>query len=319
MSDVIVRQLTKDDHAQADRINRIAFGTFFGLDTPSSFRGDGEVIAGRFAANPDGAFAAELEGKLVACGFVMDWENVGLLGPLTVDVDVWGRGIGHAMMDAMTRYMDRRGFALQGLFTHPQSPTHIRLYEAYGFRMSRITAVMEKPVKAPPAIPASVSLFSQSNEAGRAGVLAECREIAGAVYEGMDLTREIRSIYEHDFGDTILLRQGGALTGFACCHQGAGSEAGSPQTLVKFAAVLPGAGTRQAFRSLVAACESFAARRGTARLVAGTNTGRSACYEAMREMGFRSWMNGIAMLKPAGGTSPDGYNLPDVFAIDDWR
>lgn len=319
MSGLIVRQLAEEDIAAADRINRIAFGTFFGLETPSAFRGDGEVISGRFAANPDGAFAAELDGKLVACGFVMDWGNVGLLGPLTVDVDAWGRGIGRAMLDAMTRYMDRRGFALQGLFTHPQSPTHIRLYEAYGFRMSRITAVMEKPVEAPPEIPASITLFSELKEAERPAVLAACREVAGAVYVGMDLSQEIRSIDDSAFGDTILLYQDSALTGFACCHQGAGSEAGSPQTLVKFAAVLPGANAARAFGRLMEACENFAAQRGTARLVAGTNTGRSACYEALLEMGFRSWMNGIAMLKPAPGTPTDGYNLPDVFAVDDWR
>jgi hypothetical protein len=130
VSGLVVRQLEEGDLEDADRINGIAFGTFFGLETPSAFRGDGEVIAGRFAANPDGAFAADIDGTLVACGFVMDWGSVGLLGPLTVGAELWGRGVGCGMLDAMTLYMDSRNFALQGLFTHPQSLTHIRLYEA---------------------------------------------------------------------------------------------------------------------------------------------------------------------------------------------
>lgn len=319
MSGLVVRQLTEDDLVDADRINRISFGTFFGLETPTAFRGDGEVVAGRFTANPDGAFAAELEGNLVACGFVMDWGSVGLLGPLTVDVDVWGRGIGRAMLQAMTQYMDQRRFALQGLFTHPQSPTHIRLYEAFGFRMQRITAVMEKSVKAAPELPTGVRLFSELRDEDRQAALAECRTISGGVFAGLDLSGEILSIEARGFGDTILLGPDRALTGFACCHQGAGFEAGSEQTLVKFAAVRADADVRAGFENLISACEGFAALRRTERLVAGTNTGRVEAYEAMCEMGFRCWMNGIAMLKSAADAHGDGYNLPGVFAVDDWR
>ena len=319
MSGLVIRQLAEGDLEDADRINRIAFGTFFGLDTPLAFRGDGEVIAGRFAANPDGAFAADFDGALVACGFVMDWGSVGLLGPLTVDVEVWGRGIGRAMLDAMTLYMDSRNFALQGLFTHPQSPTHIRLYEAYGFRMQRITAVMEQAVDAAPEMPPAARFYSELTKTDQQAVLAECRRIADGVFPGLDLTREVLSIEANGFGDTIFMGAEHALTGFACCHQGAGSEAGSAQTLVKYAAVSPGGDVRTEFGKLIAACESFAALRGTKRLVAGTNTGRAACYEALLDLGFRSWMNGIAMLKPAADAGVDGYNVAGIFAVDDWR
>lgn len=319
MSDLVVRQLRPADLADADRINRMAFGTFFGLENPAAFRGDGEVIPGRFRSNPDGAFAAEIDGRLVACGFVMNWGSVGLLGPLTVDVEAWGRGIGRSMMDAMTAYMDSCDFALQGLFTHPQSPTHIRLYESYGFRMNRITAVMEKAVAAPPELPGAARLLSELAENNREAAIAECREIAETVYPGLDLTGEMASVAGNDFGDTLLLGETGELAGFACCHQGAGSEAGSPQTLVKFAAARSGTDAPAAFGKLMAACENFAAQRGTKRLVAGTNTGRSACYEAMLDMGFRSWMNGIAMLKPAHAAGAEGYNVASVYSVDDWR
>ena len=319
MSDLVVRQLTEGDLVDADRINRVAFGTFFGLEDPTAFRGDGEVIPGRFASNPHGAFAAEMNGELVACGFVMDWGRVGLLGPLTVDVDQWGRGIGRSMMDAMTGYMDSRGFTLQGLFTHPQSPTHIRLYESYGFRMNRITAVMAKDVAAAAELPGTARLFSELAEEDRRVAIAECRNIAETVYPGLDLAGEITSIALNGFGDTVLLGAAGDLSGFACCHQGAGSEAGSRQTLVKFASVRSGPDAPATFEKLMAACGGFAAQRGTKRLVAGTNTGRAACYQAMLDMGFRSWMNGIAMLKPVPTADTEGYNIDSVFAVDDWR
>ena len=319
MSNLVIRQMSQEDLPDADRINRVAFGTFFGLETPSAFRGDGDVVAGRFAANPEGAFVAEMDGLQVACGFVMDWCSVGILGPLTVDVDAWGRGIGRAMLDEMAGYMDSHGFALQGLFTHPQSATHIRLYEAYGFRMKRITAVMDRTVRPETEMPPTARLFSELAVSERPAVLDACRSIAGSVYRGLDLTGEILSIDRAGFGDTVLLGPDTAMTGFACCHQGSGSEAGSPQTLVKFAAVRPAENGPAEFEALMTACEVFAAARETERLVAGTNTGRAECYEAMLDMGFRTWMNGIAMLKTAGDARGDGYNVPGIYAIDDWR
>ena len=71
-----------------------------------------------------GSEIAEIDGTVVACGFVMDWGSLGLLGPLTVAVDAWGREIGRAMLDEMARFMDSRKFALQGLFTHTLSDAY---------------------------------------------------------------------------------------------------------------------------------------------------------------------------------------------------
>mgnify|MGYP003668766678 CR=1 FL=1 len=315
MGDLRVRQLRESDLADADRINRLAFGTFFGLEDPMKFRGDGDVVRGRYAANPAGAFAAERDGRLIGCGFVMDWGSVGILGPVTVDVAHWGRGVARALMADMVAYMDRRGFALQGLFTHPQSPSHIRLYESFGFGMQAITGVMDRQVDPQAGLPEEGRLLSTLALAERERALAGCRDVADAVFPGLDLSGEILSIAACGFGDTLLIEAGGTVRGFACCHQGAMSEAGSAQVLVKFAAVLPGAAAADDFARLLAGAEGFAAGRGVRRLVAGTNTGRAGCYRAMQSAGFRTWMNGVAMMRPSG----PGYNRAGVFAIDDWR
>ena len=315
MRGLVIRPLTEGDLPEADRINRIAFGTFFDFADPMKFRGDGDAVHGRFHANPGGAFAADLGGRLVACGFVMNWGGTGILGPLTVDVEYWGKGIARDMMEAMTGYMDTCGFSLQALFTHPQSAKHIRLYEQFGFWMQRVTAVMEKSVDLSRRLPPDLVRFSSLNGVERDGVLKQCSDITDRIYPGLDLSGEIQAIERYGFGDTIILRVGAGVTGFACCHQGAMSEAGSGQTVVKFAAVSPGGAAPRNFGRLVDACERFAALRGTTRLVAGTNTGRSDCYEALLALGFRTWMNGIAMMKPDN----PGYNVPGTFVIDDWR
>ena len=316
MNALIIRPMKNADLAEADRINRIAFGTFFELDDPKEFRGDGDAVHGRFEANPMGSFVAELDGCLVACGFIMDWCGVGILGPLTVDVDYWGQGIARKMMDRMVEFMDQQNFTMQGLFTHPQSSKHIRLYEEYGFRMQRITAVMDKSICAPIASKKEgLVCFSGLNKTEQSNALIECRSLTSEIYRTLDVTSEISAIQRNNFGDTILLYSAHGLEGFACCHQGAMSEAGSQQTLIKFAAVRPGNSIKECFVKLLIAVEQFAIARDITRIVAGTNTGRSECYETMRAHGYRTWMNGIAMLRPEG----PGYNLAEVFIVDDWR
>jgi len=113
----------------------------------------------------------------------------------------------------------------------------------------------------------------------------------------------------------VLLHRGGGVTGFAVCHHGAGSEAGSHQMMVKFGAVRPGPGAESDFRALLAAAETLAAMRGAPKLIAGTNVGRERAYHMLLEAGFRTFMNGIAMMRPA----TPGYNVPGAFVIDDWR
>ena len=315
---LVVRPLAEADLIEADRINRVAFGVFFGLEDPATFRGDGEVVRGRFRTSPHTAFAGELDGRLVACGFVMDWGSVAILGPLTVDVPYWGQGIARAMMTPMLDWIDEGGFDFSGLFTHPQSASHIRLYESYGYEMQRITGVMSKPAPAGASLGGAV-LYSALSDDDRAAALADCRAVAETIHPGLDLSREIQAVADLGLGDTLVLRRDGAAVGFAVCHHGADTEASSARLMVKFAAVRADDDNDRAaaenFDRLVAACEGLAAARGAPEIVAGTNSGRAGAYGALRRAGYRTFMNGIAMLRP----DTDGYNRPDRYVIGDWR
>lgn len=311
---ILIRALEERDLDDADRINRVAFGTFFGLPDPMAFRGDGDAVQGRWRTDPEASFAAEFDGRVVASGQCMNWGSVGILGPLTVDVDYWSRGIAREMMPVLIDLLDRRGHAVSGLFTHPQSAKHIRLYEHFGFWMQRPTAVMDKPV-APAKMPEGSTLFSDLTEQDKASALAACREVTETVYPGFDVTQEIRAAANFGFGDTALLRRDRAVVGFAVCHHGAMSEAGSHQLMVKVGAVRSGRGAEADFAALLRAAEALAARRGAPKIVAGTNVGRAGAYRILLEAGFRTFMNGIAMLRP----DVPGYNVPGAFVIDDWR
>ena len=170
---------------------------------------------------------------------------------------------------------------------------------------------MGKPVAAAPAADA-VSLASSRD---REPLAASCRELAGALYPGLDLGREIAVVLERGIGDVVALVEGSHVAGFAVCHCGPGSEGGSKQVSVKFATVRGGAGADERLRRLVAACENFAVSRGVAKLVACVSTGRIGAYRTLVELGFRIEIPGVAMHRPHA----PAYDGPDDWALDDWR
>jgi hypothetical protein len=302
-----IRPLRADDLPEADRIFRVAFGTFIGLPDPSSFAGDTDYVRTRFRTDPAGAFAADVDGRLAGTNFATTWGSVGFFGPLSVRPDLWDAGVAKRLLDPTMALFEARGCRLLGLFTFAQSAKHVGLYHRYGFWPRCLTTIMAKPVASGrPAVP-----WSLASAAGEAA-FAAARAVTGAVYDGLDVTSEMRSIVAQGIGETVLVGDGEAL---AVCHLGAGSEAGSGVCFVKFGAATPGAGAAERFERLLDACEAFAAGRGLDTLVAGVNT---ACRDAWRRMlarGFRTAIQGVQMMR---GDEP-GYSRPDRYVLDDWR
>lgn len=310
--DIVVRPLAAADLPAAARINRAAFSQFFGIPDPAKFRVGADVIGPRWRLWPEAGLALDLDGALAAAALMMRWGSVCVLGPVTVAPAHWSKGLARTLMPKLLEILGRGDFAFTGLVTHPQSPKHVRLYESYGFRMQRITAVMAKAVS---ATPAAARQFSRLPDAERAPLIEAMRELSDGVFPGLDVTVEAADLAEHGLGETLLLESGGRLDAMALCHVGLGSEASSGQVFVKFAAARGGKNAHLRFQRLLAACEAYAALRGAAQLVAGTNTGRTETYELMQRAGFRTVMNTVAMTRP--GT--DGYNRPGIYVIDDWR
>jgi len=312
-SDLLIRPLRADDLPAADAIRRLAFGTFLGLPDPMSFEGDASSVRTRYLIDSSGSFAAELDGELVATNFAADWGSVGFFGPLTIHPDVWGRGIAQRLVEVVLEAFARRGTRHVGLFTFAHSPKHLALYQKFGFWPRCLTAIMIKPVSAV-APPADWSAYSDLPARRQRACLEECRELADAVHPGLDLSLEITATAQHRFGETVLLRDGSALVGFAVCHCGPNTEAGSGRCYVKFGAVRPGPDAEASFPRLLAACEALAATQGLSQLAAGVNTARREAYRHMLGSGFRIDVLGVAMDRP----DEAGYNRPGAYIIDDW-
>jgi GNAT superfamily N-acetyltransferase len=311
---VRVRPLVEEDLDSADRIMRVAFGTFRGLPDPSTAYGDAEYVRTRFRAAPDCAWVADVGGDVVGSVFAARWGSFGFFGPLTIHPQYWDRRVGSRLLEPVLEAFERWQVRQAGLFTFPMSPKHLGLYQKHGFWPRFLTVVMAKPVAADAGGP--YTLFSRLPAAREAAALEEIRALTNSVFAGLDLEREILAAKAQGIGDTVLLRSKGELAGMAVCHRGAGSEAGSGACYAKFGAVRPGADAADRFEQLLEACEAFAAGSGLARLVAGVNTGRLDAYRRMLGRGFRADQIGISMhLLPE---SPD-FDTPDHYVIDDLR
>jgi GNAT superfamily N-acetyltransferase len=313
-SGVTIRPLHEQDLAVADRIMRLAFGTFLGMPDPLKFMGDADYVRSRWIADPSAAFAAELAGELAGTNFATRWGSVGFFGPLTIRPDLWDRGIAQLLLAPTMDLFDSWGVRHAGLFTFPASAKHISLYQKFGFWPRFLTALMEIPISGRRKS-ADWTGFSEFSAGEKQSGLQACRELTFSIYDGLDVEREIRAVDEQNLGDTVLIWEGDELAGLAVCHAGAGTEAGSGKCYVKFGAVRSGPHARREFRRLLAACGDFAAMRGATNLDAGVNLARLDAYREMLDAGFRTTRQGVVMER----NFQPGYNRPEVFLIDDWR
>lgn len=314
MDNLIVRPLEERDLPEADRIMRMAFGTFIGLPDPMKMFGDSDMARTRYRTNPEGALVAELDGRVVGSNFLANWGSVGFFGPLSVDPPLWERKIARRLLDPTMELFKKWQMRHVGLFTFAQSPKHIALYQKYSFWPRYLTAVMDKKVQ-PGKLAGNVQLFSTLDADAQKGALADTRDMLSEIYDGLDVTMEIEAVALQKLGETVLLRNGSHVDAIAVCHVGKGSEAGSDSCYIKFGAVRPGPDAGQTFEQLFDACERVAAASGASELEAGVNTERHAAYRAMLARGFRTFISGVAMQH---GNDP-GYNSPDLFLLDDWR
>jgi GNAT superfamily N-acetyltransferase len=312
-----VGPLKQSELGEADRIVRLAFGTFLGLPNPLDFMGDRNLISPRWRSAHVKVIAAREGGRLIGSNVATQWGSFGFFGPLTVLPEYWDRGVAQRLLEATRTIFEKWGVRHTGLFTFPQSAKHVGLYQKVGYWPRYLTAVMTRTpdANAGPAKPANASvLLSARKKSQREAAIQACRKLTDKIDKGLDLTGEIRAVLAQRTGDVVLTYTRVTLDAFAVCLNGPGSEGGEKTCYVKFGAARGGAGAGQRFDKLLEACEAFAASRG-ATVEAGVNLAREDAYRRMRSRGYRVTMQGVAMQRPHA----DGFNRADAYVIDDWR
>lgn len=312
---VTIRPLKEEDLPAVDIIFRLAAGTLFGVPDPIKFGGDADFVRTRWLADPNAAFVADADDRrAVGSIFASKWGSVAILGPFTVHPNLWDRAIGTRLLEPAMELLDRWGPTHTGLHNLAHSAKHTSLYRKFGFWPRSLIEVMGKDVQETKPDP-NLRLYSELSDDKKAGTLEACLEVTESIYVGLDLSREIKIVDEHGLGDTALLYDGDTLIGFAVCHWGAGTEAGSGNCYIKFGVVRKGPNSGEQFKRLLNTCEVLAASRGTSHLIAGVSAARHKACVTMIAHGFKTESVGVAMHKPY----KPGYNRNEVFIIDDWR
>ncbi|HVC56302.1 MAG TPA: GNAT family N-acetyltransferase [Stellaceae bacterium] len=312
---VDIRPLAERDLPEAQRIVRVAFGTFLGAPDPEKFWTDFDYVYGRHGAEHVASFAAEQDGALAGCNFATRWGSVGFFGPVSVRPELWNRGIAQPLVKAVSDAFEEWGVSHAGLCTFPHSTKHVWLYQKFGFYPRYLTPIMAAPA-GPASVPPAVSRYSALSAGERQAVGEASRALTEELYAGLDLRGEIRTVVARNLGDVLLLWEGASrLAGFAVCHWGPASEAGAGCLFVKFGAVRTGQGADARFAALLDGCGDLAVAVGMTQVLAGVNTAREEAYRQMLARGFRSQVQVVTMHRP----NEPGYSRPGIFVLDDWR
>jgi GNAT superfamily N-acetyltransferase len=304
--------LKKEEVEEADRILRVAFGTFLGVPNPLDFMDDRHLLKPRWPASHVKVLAARDGGRLIGSNVVTRWGSFGFFGPLTVLPEYWERGVAQQLLEATMAIFEQWGVRHTGLYTFAHSTKHMALYQKFGYWPRYLTAIMTGPSEAKGA--EEPTLLSSVKKSQREQAIQACARLTHKIDKGLDLTGEIRALLAQRTGDVVLRYTRSVLDGFAICLNGPGSEGGEKICYVKFGAVRSGSGAGERFDQLLAACEGFASSRGVT-IEAGVNLAREDAYRRMRSRGYRVASLGVAMQRPHG----EGFNRADAYVIDDWR
>lgn len=126
---VKVGRIRKSELAEADRILRLAFGTFLGLPNPAEFMGDRDMLIARWHGPHVDVLAARQAGRLIGTNVVTQWGSFGFFGPLTILPEFWDRGVAQHLLQATEKIFVKKGLKRTGLFTFAASPKHVGLYQ----------------------------------------------------------------------------------------------------------------------------------------------------------------------------------------------
>ena len=164
----------------------------------------------------DGAMLwRDAQGQIAAFNIAHLSGSEGWMGPLAVRPDCQGSGAGKRIVRAGIEWLEQRGARIIGLETMPRTMENIGFYSALGFVPKRLTITLT--LDASPG-DRTVSLLGRLSARNRERTIEECRALVRSLRPEYDFTREIELTDRLSLGDTLLLRDGDALAGFALCH-----------------------------------------------------------------------------------------------------
>ena len=234
----------------------------------------------------------------------------GWMGPLAVRMEQQGGGLGKEIVERGVAWLEREGARVIGLETMPRTMDNIGFYSRLGFAPGRMTITLT--LDAAPADRAP-ELLGRMSIRDRDDHLVASHALVHGILPGYDFTRELALTDSLALGDTVLLRQGSALAGFALCHTAPLVEGRVREELRVLKLVL--ADDRLLDPMVRALCD-FAKRSGTRRVAFRVQGDYDALYRRLIAMGARvRWTDlrmalaGHAESKPANGVVLSNWEI----------
>jgi predicted N-acetyltransferase YhbS len=252
-------------------------------------------LALRLATDPEGCLVAVEAGRLLGAIFSVRRGTLAWFGPLAVDAPVQGRGVGQALVEECRRLWAASGVRLMGLETFGQSAGHVHLYGRLGFRPGWVGVQLKRDLEpgagtVTPAPPLQHPRLPLPD--------------LGFLYPGFDPGREVRATIERGAG-RVFASDGG----LAILHLRDAFHVSEEEGFIPLLA----ADGRDAFLSLLEACEAAARAEGRRSISTRLPGGAIGAYDALLERGYRA---GAAMLRMKAGERLD-YDR-DAWYCDDW-
>jgi predicted N-acetyltransferase YhbS len=304
-SPALVRLMTTADLGGVATVTNLAFGTLRGA--PDSQRFPALLFETRLASDPAGCFVATAPddpATIAGALFSVARGGLGWFGPLAVHPGAQRGGIGRELTAVCLESWRRRDVRLMGLETFGDSPFHVRLYAAMGFRPAWTGVAFSRPL-GETAMPAGVQVSAMPGA-------GEATPVPGGVpipdlsylYPRLDVSGEAAATLSCGAGVVLSTGDGVALCHLKQTFQG-------PRTgYLPFLA----ARSRESFDLLMAAAEHLSREAGHAEVFTRTSGSSWATMDALAARGYGA---GGAMIRMKRGEHP-GYDHTETFYCDNW-
>ena len=312
--DLLVREMKSDDLPAVKNIISLAFGTFLNAENPADFWKDLDYSK-RYLSKHSAGFVIEMDNEILGSNFATRLGSFGFFGPITVHPKIQNKGAGQLLMDPIVNAFKSWGITHSGLFTFPESPMHIHLYQKYDFWPKQLVPLMYKPIVPTEKTDRLIEYSSLNPEEAEKYIL-ETEAICDRIYDGLRVKAEINFCKDHNLGETLFEVHENKVVAFAICHFGEGTEGGKEKCLLKIGIVDPNnSDKKKVFSELITKVEAFADSKGILTMEIGVNTKCHNAYRELDRMGYKSMIHGVSMVK---GNS-EGFFNADCYMLHDWR
>ena len=223
----------------------------------------------------------DARGEIAAFNMVHRSGVEGWMGPLAVRTEYQGTGMGKDVVERGVEWLTRSGARVIGLETMPRTMDNIGFYSRLGFNPGRLTITLTLDAASGDRPP---DLLGRLGVRDHEDAMQQARALLDRLAPGYDFTREMELTDQLSLGDTVLLREGDALKGFALCHTAPLVEGRVREELRVLKLVLD---DEEHMDAMVRALRDYARRSGTRSVAFRVQGEYDMLYRRLAAMGAR--------------------------------